>query len=689
MTDSDPQIMILVIGVAVVLTAAIAVEYASLRRIVMGCAVDAPKKEGTNWKVAIESWWKAAKKTGTDGADETVVASALARTKCDAFKKTVYKHVANLWKERRDLFFRATGALWKFLWNLLTATSAAAFSRKVLSIGGTFLFIVLVSIQVLYYNRFDFDVFEYLSSYSVPAVLLSLAQTVILLPLLSLIVVAVLVFLLPMIGLLLIGIVYGMHLVAVRTLAGFLFAACRRWLWCSHLVLPLLAGAPAVPASKTDGTEDQQTEQVDRPTLRTGEQAAEPDSPLISFIEDYGSKLFKEKSESEFSQRPARGDTPPTPVSGGPEGDKNDSKKKGSKKNKNDSKKKSLALAGWIFVIAFFVVVSLIALYVEPRYRAHAVCDGSIITRVVLDPPLQGQASFTRIGSIGGHVFIVPESSCGRSEENGDARKSDDHQSRTANEETETNGAASVANAGIAGTDGDEGDGDGSEPTWKAVLRYVPGLIRERLPLFDPTHLAESRNRSIDVTIVPLSRVLCMYEVRENQSSEPAICGPVLPPGGDGPRILVHKTQENTWKIVIPSDVRIRIEDERLLTEEIEQDVCDGGVAEISEPVLFKRGETTPLDEGAAIPAFLNRSALPEGVKLHVLGFASGDGNHRYNQELARQRAEAVAEIVKEQAPDRELVIDSWGETHLTNGVANSRSVRIVGCRPEAGDSGI
>ena len=35
--------------------------------------------------------------------------------------------------------------------------------------------------------------------------------------------------------------------------------------------------------------------------------------------------------------------------------------------------------------------------------------------------------------------------------------------------------------------------------------------------------------------------------------------------------------------------------------------------------------------------------------------------------------------------PSRKLREHSWGETHLTNGVANSRSVRIVGCRSEAG----
>ena len=694
MTNFDPQIMILVIGVAVVLTVVIAVECVSLLRIMRRCAANTRKEEEerkkdkreNKKKTAIESW-RDAKAAGTEG-DKLVVAMWNA---CDEFKEIVYEQVANLRKKRREPLRGKTLALAKFSWRLLTATGATAviYIREVLSLGGLALFVVLVFIQILYYDRFDFNVFEYLSSYSVPAILLSLLQVVILLVLLSFIAAAVSVFLFPLAILQLIRIVDEMRLVAVKALAGFLFAACRRWLWCSRRVSSLLDDA-----TDPGSTEDHETRRLV--------------SPLLSYIEDYGSKLIEKESESESSQRsaniggvdpmpsadvpvPPGGENPPTPVAVAPEEDK------------NDSKKKSLSFAGWLFVIAFFVVGSLIALCVEPRYRAHAACDGSIITRVVLDPPLQGQASFTRIGSIGGHVFIVPESSCGRSEEKGGTGESEDHQSlQTAGEEAESNGAASMAvaadqrsiknnagNAGISGTDGDEGDGDGGELTWKAVLlRYVPDPIQERLPFLYSAHLTKSRDRTTDVTVVPLSRVLCMYEVRDDRSSESAVCSPVLPPGGDGPRILVHKTQENTWKIVIPSDVRIRIEDERLLTEEIEQDVCDGGAAEISEPVLFTRGETTPLDT-RAVTAFLNRSALQEGMKLHVLGFASGDGNRQYNDDLARQRAEAVTEIVKELAPDRELVIDSWGETHLTNGVANSRSVRIVGCRPEAGDSGI
>lgn len=685
MTDSDPLIVNLVIGVAF-LTVVTAVEYASLRGILKQCTADDAKK----------TW-----------------------------KDQVYAQVTNLRKQHRDLLVDVADALKTLSWNLFTATCAAVFSRKVLGVGGTVggaaLVTVLVSIQVLYYDRFDFDVIEYLSGYSVPAILLSLVQVIIVLALLSFAAAAGVIFLFPLVVLLLIWIVNEMHLVAMRTLSEFLFA-CRHLSWCRPLVSSLQAlvssqdSAPADSASKTNDAEDQQ---ADRSTPKANEQnpgSGHSDSPVISFIEDYGSKLFKEKSESEFSQRPAnrdggdpmpsadvaapsRGDNPPTSVSRGPEDDKNDSKKKGPKKNKNDSKRKPLSkplsFAGWLFVTAFFVVGILIALYVEPRYRAYAVCNGPRTTRVVLDPPLQGQASFTRIGSIGGHVFIMSESSCGRSEEKGDTGEPEDHQAQAADEETETNGAASVdatayqrSSKNNEGNDGGEDDGDGGEPIWKAVLPYVPDPIRERLSFFYSAHLTESRDRSTDVTVVPLSRVLCMYEVRDDRSSESAVCSPVLPPSGDGPRILVHKTQENTWKIVIPSDVRIRIEDERLLTEEIEQEMCDGGAAEISEPVLFKRCETTPLDT-RAVTAFLNRLALQEGVKLHVLGFASGDGNRQYNKDLARQRAEAVAEIVENLDPDQELVTDSWGETHLTNGVANSRSVRIVGCRPEAGDSGI
>ena len=84
------------------------------------------------------------------------------------------------------------------------------------------------------------------------------------------------------------------------------------------------------------------------------------------------------------------------------------------------------------------------------------------------------------------------------------------------------------------------------------------------------------------------------------------------------------------------------------------------------------------------IKTFVSKPELQK-VKLHVLGFASGDGNRRYNENLARQRAAAVATIVRKLDSSRKLREHSWGENHLTSGVANSRSVRIVGCRSEAG----
>lgn len=298
---------------------------------------------------------------------------------------------------------------------------------------------------------------------------------------------------------------------------------------------------------------------------------------------------------------------------------------------------------------ALFVVVCSIAVEFEPRYQVHATCGTakwSKRIRVVLDPPLAGETSFTRIGSIGGNVFIVPES-CGQSQSAGDeadTRHNDQH--------------------------GDGGEpSEGEQSGLPAGLQSIVEQIEGRLDFHKSRYNKKRPEYPATVTVVPSNRVLCMHEVHEKGSDESAVCKPLPQPGGAGLRIIVH--------------------DEWYLKAEIKRKTCRGAAAEISKPVLFQREQTTPVDEDAAreiIKAFLNKPELQD-VKLYVLGFASADGSSLYNETLARQRAKAVAVMVQNLAPRRTLLEESWGETHLTNGVANSRSVRLVGCRPEAQDS--
>lgn len=661
-----PALVAAAVGLALAVVLLV-VECAGLVRFVRRCDADTKKK----WKAAILSLraasrgLRAARRAG-DG--EAVVEGRLAvthgredaRKACGDVREKVGVQAAELQERRREQLVGATADLVKFvLRDLMTATWSTVSGRATLTAAGAVLLLVLFSIQLLYYAHFDFSVLQYLADYSMPALLQSLLQVSVLLVLAPLLLTASVVLAPPLAGLLLIRGVDGIRAAAANALARLLFAACRRWATCSQLALPLL-DAPAVSASENGGGQDGK----DRPVRRLV-------SPSISFVRDYGSKLLIRK-------------------------DGNDG---------NDLTTSRLSSFAWSLVAILFLFSCAVAVWVEPRYRAHAACEGPRTTRVVLDPPLQDEASFTKIGSIGGHVFIVSES-CGlppKAGAAGNVGKSERGQSQAAGEDVQQVRVAVSAKGGgdrsivddTSEPEQQEVGTDDGEPALLATLKAlealaarVPGLqyvfdqVQVRLPFLSPS--ARIAGHSTGVTVVPLGRVLCMYDVHEDRPNESVACGPRPRPGDAGSRISVHQTTDNTWTIVLPPDVRM--DGEWRLKAEIARRICAGGAAEISEPVLFERGEATPEDEPAAkaiIEAFLNKPEL-QSVKLHVLGFASGDGNRRYNENLAQRRAEAVARDVRKLDPDRKLDKDSWGETHLTNGVANSRAVRIVGCRPPA-----
>lgn len=671
-----PALVAAAVGLALAVVLLV-VECAGLVRFVRRCDADTRKK----WKTAILSLkaanrgLRAARRAG-DG--EAVVESRLAvthgredaRTACGDVREKVGVQAAELRKQRREQLDEATADLVKFvLRDLMTATWSTVSGRATLTAAGAVLLLVLLSIQLLYYAHFDFDVLQYLADYSMPALLQSLLQVSVLLVLAPLLLTASVVLAPPLAGLLLVRGVDGIRAAAANALARLLFAACRRWTTCSQLALPLLdAPAPAVSASENGSGKDGK----DRPVRRLV-------SPSISFVRDYGSKLLIRRDG----------------------------------KDGNDLTASRLSSFAWSLVAILFLFSCAVAVWVEPRYRAHAACEGPRTTRVVLDPPLKDEASFTKIGSIGGHVFIVSES-CGlppKAGAAGNVGKSERGQSQAAGEDVQQIRVAVSAKGGgdqsiiddTSEPERQEVETDGGEPALLAALKAlealaarVPGLryvldqVQFRLPFLWFPDRRESRENPPGVTVVPLGRVLCMHDVHGDRPDESVACGPRPRPGDAGSRISVHRTTDNAWTIVLPPDVRM--DGEWRLKAEIARRICDGGAAEISEPVLFERGEATPADAQAArdlIRAFVNKPEL-QGVKLHVLGFASGDGNRRYNENLARRRADTVAREVRkqdEQDSDRELKKDAWGETHLTNGVANSRSARIVGCRREAGTS--
>ena len=646
MTDPLLIMTVFTIGLAVLLL--IVVEGVGLRKIVRNCNVGAK----TQWRDAIlslETAKRRLKEAKRVGEDDIVVESCrlaitqareILQTAREKFGRELNRHVTALQKRRRESLDKATENTTDFYrtelkakWTSIGSPTAAI----VISVVGAALLLALVLIDIRYYNLFSFNVFPYLPDYPTPALLLGLSKVLLLLGLLLLLLVASVVIVPPLALLRLIRIVNGVRALTAKGIARFSLAACGRSTQCSKRALPLLDNASADSASVPGS--------ANRRWIRRSVETT------IFFVTKYGSKLIPNRTV--------------------------------------------LIWILWTAIGLSFIAVCYIAVEFEPRYQFHAICGepkGARNVRVILDPPLAGEASFTRIGSIGGNVFIVREF-CGRQRHTGDEKaesqrdgQRDSNAGRAEISEVEQEPRGRIEAEANSESNGEE------RSRWLTTLleglQYVVDQVKDRLNFYN-SHYDNPPNYPAAVTVVPSNRVLCMHEV--HQDDEAVVCEPLPQPHGNGLRIIVHETTENTiWTIVGPPGVRVRMDDEWLLRDEIvAQKLCDGDATEISEPILFKRGQRVPANERVAratIKTFLEKPELANG-KLHVLGFASGDGSSLYNERLARQRANAIVALVREEDSDRLLRDDSWGENHLTNGVANSRSVRLVGCREKVEDS--
>lgn len=111
---------------------------------------------------------------------------------------------------------------------------------------------------------------------------------------------------------------------------------------------------------------------------------------------------------------------------------------------------------------------------------------------------------------------------------------------------------------------------------------------------------------------------------------------------------------------------------------------CPGTWA-ISRPVLFRRGVANAVADRRVdeetIRRFMERPAVRRAPKIYVFGFASADGpSDDVNDDLASQRAQTVKAAVRRHEWTKDIKKYGLGENHLTQGVANSRSARIVAC---------
>ena len=678
--------------------ALVLVECARVLRSVRRCAVGTKAQ----WKAAIRTWMAAnralrsARRAARKGPatrmtvviekeQDVETAHQEARNAGDAIRKGVDEHAVELRKRREKPLSEATAGLKKFSMRLTELALAEVTSAKVLGIAGPPLLMVLTLIQIRYYAHFEFNVQGYLSGYSAADLVLSLLQAlVVLLSAFGAVIVAI-AFVLPWSVLQLIRIFDRRRAAVASALADSFFALSYRSTKWSRLALLLLGDTSAAPASEPGGAGEDG--RFSRPSDDT------PPNPATELGGAAENRPFRRLVE------------PAIDITG----------RCGSKliRKGADGTATSLSSFSWVSATIVFLLVCAGSIWFEPPYRAYSTCHGTRATRVILDPPLRGIDSFTKIGQIGAHVFIVPFDECGPAGESraAEAEESGTAEHATAGDDesgTEENGSGSGA---TGETDDSGGDAAGIATDESAVpgftnfadrtLDVVFGSIGDRLDflskfnhvLIRPGGSSKSLKLPTDVAVVPVGRVLCMYEGR-GDGKEPGICGP--PPRHDeGTGIsLVYRQTDNTWVLIVSSEVPIESDDEwqvdeRQVKGEIEEKLCGGRAAISSEPILFGRGDAALADEQRAqevIKAFLGKPKL-QGANLHALGLASGDGDHRYNKNLSTRRAEVVVAEVKKLG-GREPTKASWGENHLTNGVANSRSVRLIGCLPEAEAAG-
>ena len=300
-----------------------------------------------------------------------------------------------------------------------------------------------------------------------------------------------------------------------------------------------------------------------------------------------------------------------------------------------------------IGAVASFVVVLAYIMAFEAQYRAYAACD--VGDRVVVRPELESIDDPMSIGSKGEYVFLVSSGLC---------ESTAATESGSAEGESSTNGNTNAENRCKSRRDCLR------KLRWSQPINYVRERLKGRGGYRTP------------VVVVPLSHVYCLYAGSGEDNDR---CRPVA----------------SSVRVVVVDD------DEKWLREEIARRIsCEEAHLSMSEPLVFQphQGTIANDEQGAARTWAENavaelRTQEIENGRIYLFGFASADGEASNNERLSRSRIAAVGAYVDE-ALDGD---DAWngrrptverralGEMHWTNGVAASRSVRIVACATPAG----
>lgn len=337
---------------------------------------------------------------------------------------------------------------------------------------------------------------------------------------------------------------------------------------------------------------------------------------------------------------------------------------------------------GSVWLVAA-MTVSYVACF-EPAYRSDAVCQAERWTRVVVEPPLNGvKDPVIAIGSNAGYVIVV--SSCECSSRRPPTCTQPVTETKSSVETTETRGGDRVLDLlRVWRQVSDRG---------KFLLVSLSSGWSGLLDVLWPSGRPAPR-----AAVVPLSRVLCMYDVPSENPGEDPACeqrtplerGPQGPQGERGPQGPQGPQGERGLQgpqggADPRSEERLRREVRNRLAEQKPE--CRGEPP-VSPAIVF-RPNRSDLEDETEVAQAVEELDLGDaaGVTLYVFGFASADGRPERNRELSQQRAEHVRGLlgeIKRRDGRAWNVGDTipMGEDHLASGVAESRGARLVACFP-------
>ena len=291
--------------------------------------------------------------------------------------------------------------------------------------------------------------------------------------------------------------------------------------------------------------------------------------------------------------------------------------------------------------LIFAFLLSVLLIWCEVKYQASEVLQGHADIGISTEPPMK-ETTFARVGDWGGYLFL--------------------------------SNISSPANA--------TKDCYPVTGWWAHVSHAV--LDRGRFLLSTQGNVVSSRNIK-DVMAISKSSVVCMAPAGEFSSICPEF---VRPTNGNGkepesqPGIYIRHSNNGKWREILYERPGLKT-DWKVIEEFAEKAHCkETEETIVSGPILFNRNESKNIADKLFFEFVLGQLKKLKGRNVKVFGLASPDGAVHHNNKLSLGRAQTVTKLIQNEWRKKEVSIKTShvGEAHLTQGITDSRSVRVVAC---------